>query len=60
MHRLNERFPRRVLLWPVIVQGPTAAGSVAGAIKGFNALAKDDPLRFFLAGEPTVSVYRRA
>lgn len=39
MHRLDERFPRRVLLWPVAVQGERAAGEVAGAIRGFNALS---------------------
>ncbi|HEX3673123.1 MAG TPA: exodeoxyribonuclease VII large subunit [Rhizomicrobium sp.] len=39
MHRLNERFPRRVLLWAVNVQGEKAAGEVAAAIRGFNALA---------------------
>ncbi|HEV2560889.1 MAG TPA: exodeoxyribonuclease VII large subunit [Rhizomicrobium sp.] len=39
MHRLNERFPRRVLLWPVAVQGERAAGEIAAAIAGFNALA---------------------
>jgi exodeoxyribonuclease VII large subunit len=38
LHRLSERFPRRVLLWPVLVQGEQAAGQVAAAIKGFNAL----------------------
>ncbi|MBY0564782.1 MAG: exodeoxyribonuclease VII large subunit [Hyphomonadaceae bacterium] len=38
LHRLQERFPRRVILWPVLVQGPEAAGQVARAIKGFNAL----------------------
>ena len=41
LHRLGERFPRRVLLWPVLVQGPEAAGQVARAIKGFNALQGD-------------------
>jgi exodeoxyribonuclease VII large subunit len=39
LHRLEERFPRRVLLWPVLVQGPEAAGQVARAIAGFNALS---------------------
>jgi exodeoxyribonuclease VII large subunit len=34
-----ERFPVRVLLWPVRVQGETCAGEVAAAIRGFNALA---------------------
>ena len=38
MHRLNDRFPRRVLLWPVAVQGEKAAAEVAAAIAGFNAL----------------------
>ncbi|HVU20370.1 MAG TPA: exodeoxyribonuclease VII large subunit [Rhizomicrobium sp.] len=36
MHRLNDRFPRRVLLWPVAVQGDKAAAEVAAAIAGFN------------------------
>jgi len=38
MHRLNARFPRRVLLWPVAVQGERAASEVAAAIAGFNAM----------------------
>jgi exodeoxyribonuclease VII large subunit len=37
MHRLDARFPRRVLLWPVAVQGEKAAGEIAAAIAGFNA-----------------------
>jgi exodeoxyribonuclease VII large subunit len=37
MHRLEARFPRRVLLWPVAVQGETAAAQIAAAITGFNA-----------------------
>ena len=36
LHRLNDRFPRHVLVWPVRVQGETAAAEVAAAIKGFN------------------------
>ncbi len=39
MHRLNDRFPRHVLLWPVQVQGDIAAQQVEQAIIGFNALA---------------------
>ena len=39
MHRLEARFPRRVLLWPVAVQGERAASDVAAAIRGFNAIA---------------------
>lgn len=38
LHRLGERFPRKVILWPVLVQGPEAAGQVARAIAGFNKL----------------------
>ncbi len=39
LHRLNDRFPRHVMVWPVRVQGETAAGEVAAAIQGFNAMA---------------------
>lgn len=38
LHRLEDRFPRRVLVWPVPVQGEGAAEQVAAAIAGFNAL----------------------
>jgi exodeoxyribonuclease VII large subunit len=38
LHRLSDRFPRRVLLWPVAVQGEGAATQVAAAIHGFNRL----------------------
>jgi exodeoxyribonuclease VII large subunit len=38
LHRLADRFPRRVLVWPVRVQGENSAAEVAAAIKGFNAL----------------------
>jgi exodeoxyribonuclease VII large subunit len=38
LHRLNDRFPRHVLVWPVRVQGETAAAEVAAAIQGFNAM----------------------
>jgi exodeoxyribonuclease VII large subunit len=41
MHRLDARFPRRVLLWPVAVQGERSASEVAAAIRGFNALPPD-------------------
>src|SRR5438034_4946506 len=39
LHRLADRFPRRVLLWPVAVQGEGAAAQIAAAIQGFNRLA---------------------
>src|SRR5262252_4361728 len=38
LHRLADRFPRRVLVWPVRVQGEGSAEQVAAAIRGFNAL----------------------
>ena len=38
LHRLSDRFPRRVLIWPVAVQGEGAAAQVAAAIAGFNHL----------------------
>src|SRR6202035_617057 len=38
LHRLTDRFPRRVLVWPVRVQGEGAAEEIAAAIRGFNAL----------------------
>ncbi len=41
LHRLEDRFPRRVLLWPVAVQGEGAAAQVAAAIEGFNRLTPD-------------------
>ncbi|MEN8721954.1 MAG: exodeoxyribonuclease VII large subunit [Alphaproteobacteria bacterium] len=38
LHRLNDRFPRHVLVWPVLVQGEGAANQIAEAIRGFNAI----------------------
>jgi len=38
LHRLEDRFPRRVLLWPVLVQGEGAKEQIAAAINGFNAI----------------------
>ena len=44
LHRLADRFPRPVLLWPVLVQGPEAAQQVAAAIAGFNRLSPGPPV----------------
>lgn len=44
LHRISDRFPRHVLLWPVLVQGEGAAQQVATAIEGFNALPEDGPV----------------
>ncbi len=41
LHRLEDRFPRRVLVWPVLVQGEGAAEQIAGAIRGFNELSAE-------------------
>ncbi len=38
IHRISERFPRHLLLWPVAVQGEAAPAQIAAAIRGFNAL----------------------
>ena len=38
MHRLNDRFPSRVTIWPVVVQGEKCAQEVTDAIIGFNKL----------------------
>lgn len=38
LHRLNDRFPRPVLVWPVLVQGEQAAAQIVAAIRGFNQL----------------------
>lgn len=40
LHRLSDRFPRKVLLWPVPVQGQGAAEKIAEAIAGFNRLER--------------------
>ena len=43
LHRLADRFPRHVLVWPVAVQGEKAAAEVAAAIAGFNRLPEQGP-----------------
>src|SRR5437763_2840629 len=44
LHRLADRFPRPVLVWPVRVQGEGSAAEVAAAIEGFNALPESGPV----------------
>jgi exodeoxyribonuclease VII large subunit len=44
LHRLRDRFPRHVLIWPVAVQGQACAGEVAAAIRGFNAIEPGGPI----------------
>ena len=44
LHRLADRFPVQVLVWPVLVQGQGAAEQVAAAVRGFGALAPGGPV----------------
>ena len=44
LHRIRDRWPCRVIVWPVVVQGDAAAAQVAGAIRGFNALQPGGPV----------------
>ena len=44
LHRLDHRFPRHVVIWPVLVQGKAAPAQIAAAIAGFNALAAGGPV----------------
>ena len=37
LHRIEDRFPVHVILWPCQVQGDRAAGEIAAAIRGFNS-----------------------
>jgi exodeoxyribonuclease VII large subunit len=41
LHRIRDRWPVHVLVWPVLVQGETAAAQVGAAVRGFNALEPD-------------------
>ncbi len=43
LHRLRDRFPCHVLVWPVLVQGEGAAKQIANAIEGFNAMQGNIP-----------------
>ncbi len=38
LHRIAERWPCRVIVWPVVVQGDAACGQVSAAIRGFDAM----------------------
>ncbi|MFZ4687628.1 MAG: exodeoxyribonuclease VII large subunit [Polymorphobacter sp.] len=44
LHRLADRFPRHVLVWPVAVQGEASARQVAAAVRGFNAIVLGGPV----------------
>ena len=42
LHRLADRFPVRVIVWPALVQGDLAAGQIEAGIRGFNAMPEAD------------------
>ena len=42
LHRIQDRFPVRVIVWPALVQGDAAAAQVTAGIKGFNAITGAD------------------
>src|SRR6185369_11235324 len=44
LHRLEDRCPTRVIVWPVKVQGDGAAAEVAAAVRGFDAIAPGGPV----------------
>ena len=44
LHRIRDRWPVHLLVWPVVVQGEAAASQVAAAVQGFNALAPGGPV----------------
>lgn len=50
LHRLEDRFPRHVIVWPVLVQGPGAAEQIAAAINGFQALTPKPDLLIVARG----------
>ncbi|MBP2559693.1 exodeoxyribonuclease VII large subunit [Neorhizobium galegae] len=45
LHRISDRFPVHVIVWPVKVQGEGSGDEVAAAIRGFNAMAPGGPIR---------------
>ena len=45
IHRIKDRFPLHVLIWPVRVQGETSGAEVASAVNGFNELSELGPIR---------------
>lgn len=42
LHRIRERFPVRVIVWPALVQGDAAAAQIEAGIRGFNAMTGED------------------
>lgn len=44
LHRLADRCPTHVLVWPVLVQGEGAAAQIAAAVRGFDTMPADGPV----------------
>lgn len=44
LHRIADRFPLHVIVWPVRVQGETSGAEVTAAVRGFNEFAWNDPV----------------
>ena len=44
LHRLADRFPTHVIVWPVLVQGEGSAAQIAHAVNGFSAMAQHGPV----------------
>ena len=45
IHRIRDRFPCHIILWPTPVQGDGAAEKIAEAIRGFNKLTLSSPVK---------------
>ena len=45
LHRLEDRCPTHVIVWPVKVQGEGSAAEIARAVQGFGTLPEDGPVR---------------
>ena len=43
LHRLADRFPTHVVVWPVLVQGEGSAAQIARAVDGFSAMPQNGP-----------------
>lgn len=50
LHRIADRFPLPLLLWPVAVQGEGASSQIAAAVRGFNQLAQKPDLLIVARG----------
>jgi exodeoxyribonuclease VII large subunit len=54
LHRIRDRWPCRVIVWPVVVQGEAASAQVIHAIRRFNAMGGDHPV-----GRPDILIVAR-